>query len=126
MSQPEFRAENGAPRQPALEELPVLGFLPQDVRKLVADSFVRSTFSFGSSIVCEGEPADALYVLVSGRARVVKTADDGQEISLNTLRQGDSFGEIGLIENTVRSATVRASSDVEVLRLDRSVFQALL
>ena len=41
------------------------------------------------------------------------------------MRAGDAFGELGLLEDTTRSATVRASSPVEVLRLDKSVFKAL-
>jgi HlyB family type I secretion system ABC transporter len=109
-----------------LEDLALLKFLPADARELVVESFVPASFTFGSPIVKEGDEADALYVLVSGRARIVKLGEHGEEVSLNTLRAGDSFGEIGLLEHTRRTATVRASSDVEVLRLDKSVFEALL
>ncbi len=110
----------------ALRDLPILRFLPPDIRSLVVDSFVPASFPFGAPIVREGEEADALYVLVSGRARVVKTGTTGEEVSLNVLRPGDSFGEMGLLEARRRMATVRASTDVEVLRLDRSVVAALL
>jgi HlyB family type I secretion system ABC transporter len=109
-----------------LQDLPLLQFLAADVRDLVMESFVPVSLPFGHGIVREGDESDALYVLIEGRARVVKRAESGEEISLNTLRPGDSFGEIGLLEHTRRTATVRASSDVEVLRLDRSVFEALL
>src|SRR3990170_7051406 len=109
-----------------LDDLPVLRLLPAEARKLVVDSFVPAAVPFGAPIIREGEPADALYVLVSGRARVVKRADNGEELSLGALKPGDSFGEMGLLEETIRSATVRASSEVEVLRLDRSVFRALV
>src|SRR5216683_1526073 len=94
----------------SLHDLPILKFLPGDVRELVVDSFVPEAF----------------YVLVSGRARVIKTGRGGEEVSLNVLRQGESFGEMALLEKTTRAATVRASSDVEVFRLDRSVFDALV
>ena len=77
-------------------------------------------------MVREGDPADALYVLVSGRARMVKRGDNGDEISLGTLRPSDTFGEGGFVDRGVHPATVRASGEVEVLRLDRSVFDALL
>jgi HlyB family type I secretion system ABC transporter len=103
-----------------------LGFLSPEVRATVADRFVRVTHPFGSVIVREGDPADAFYVLVSGRARVVKRADTGEEIPLNSLRPGDSFGEMALLDHTTRMATVRASSDVEALRLDRAEFERLL
>jgi ATP-binding cassette subfamily B protein len=109
-----------------LEELAILQFLPPDVKRLVMDSFVPVSFAFGSPIVREGDEADALYVVVSGKARVVKNGERGEELSLGALKAGDSFGEMGLLERTRRSATVRASGDVEALRLDHSVFEALL
>ena len=109
-----------------LEELPILRFLPPDTRALVMDSFVPVTVPFGTTILREGEPADALYVLTAGRARVVKTAEGGEEMSLETLRPGDTFGEAELETQGPAPASVRASSEVELLRLDRAVFRALL
>ena len=110
----------------ALEELPILQFLPPDVRAIVAASFVPARYTFGDLIVREGEAADALYVLVAGRARVVKTGAGGEELSLGALRPGELFGEMGMLERGKRTATVRASSDVEVLRLDAPVFDAIV
>jgi len=115
--------ENG--RQ-LLHELRLLSFVAADVRKLVVDSFVPLSFSFGQPIVTEGAPADAFYVLASGSARVVKTGPGGEEISLGLMRPGESFGEIGLLEETTRTATIRASGDVQVYRLDRAIFEALV
>jgi ATP-binding cassette subfamily B protein len=110
-----------------IQELPMLQFLRPDASALVVNGFVPETFGFGSVIVKEGDKADAFFVLASGKARVVKTTPAGEEVSLNIMRTGDSFGEIGLLDaNAIRSATVRASSDVEVLRLDKGVFDALL
>jgi HlyB family type I secretion system ABC transporter len=109
-----------------LDDLPILRFLPEPVRKLIVDSFVPASFTFGQPIVREGEPADGFYVLVSGQARVVKQRENGEDISLNLLRPGDSFGEMGLLEEASRNATVRATGDVTTLKLDRSVFQALI
>jgi CRP-like cAMP-binding protein len=109
-----------------LDDLPILRFLPEQVRKLIKDSFVPASFTFGQPIVREGEPADGFYVLMSGQARVVKQRENGEDISLNLLRPGDSFGEMGLLEEASRNATVRATGDVTTLKLDRSVFQALI
>jgi CRP-like cAMP-binding protein/predicted double-glycine peptidase len=109
-----------------LGDLPILRFLSEDAKRLVIESFVPVTYAFGSTIAREGEPADAFYVLASGRARVLTTGEHGEEVPLNMLRPGDSFGEMGLLDHGVRKATVRASSDVDALRLDRSVFEALV
>ncbi|HXJ79799.1 MAG TPA: peptidase domain-containing ABC transporter [Candidatus Methylomirabilis sp.] len=109
-----------------LHHLPILRLLSPEVRNLVIDTFVPESFAFGDVIVREGDDADALYVIVSGRARVVRTGANAEEISISVLRTGDSFGEMGLLDDVKRTASVRASSDVEVMRLDRSVFMALV
>jgi len=109
-----------------LDDLPLLQFVPAETRRLVAASFVPVSFAFGQPIVTEGAPADAFYMLASGTARVIKTGLTGEEVSLALLRPGDCFGEMGLLQDTTRNATVRASGDVDVFRLDRSIFQALV
>ncbi|MGH9934736.1 MAG: cyclic nucleotide-binding domain-containing protein, partial [Blastocatellia bacterium] len=113
----------------ALEELPMMMFLPPDLKKLVMDCFVPAEFSFGGNILSEGEEADAVYVLAEGRARVVKRGANGEEIALNVLRPGETFGATGLLDPSAvgkRSTTVRASSDVRAYKLDPALFQALL
>ena len=108
-----------------LDELPGFRAMPEDVRRLVADACELVAYDFGNVIVHEGDDADAFYILVSGTARVVKHAGGADEVSLNLLRRGDSFGEIGLLAESSRVATVRASGPVQALRLDRVVFRAL-
>ena len=110
----------------ALAGLPVLAFLPPDIRERVTAGFEPVSYTFGQTIVSEGERVDAFYVLRSGRVRMVKLGENGDEISLGGLRPGDSFGEAGLIEGGTHPATIRASADVELLRLDRSLFETLL
>jgi ATP-binding cassette subfamily B protein len=116
-------------KQEALEELPMMMFLPPDLKKLVMDCFVPASFSFGGNIVSEGEEADAVYVLAEGRARMVKHGPNGEEIALNVLKPGETFGATGLLNPAAagkRSTTVRASSDVQAYKLDAALFQALL
>jgi ATP-binding cassette subfamily B protein len=88
-----------------LDRVPILQMLPEDLRKLVIDSFVPVSSSFGMEIVREGDEADAFYVIESGRARVLKAGPGGQEIPLNVLRPGDAFGEIGLLRRANRRAS---------------------
>jgi len=109
-----------------LGDLPILRFLPDDTRELVVQRFVPASFAFGSIIAAEGSPTDAIYVLVSGRARVVKRGPAGDDIPLNVLRAGDSFGEAEVLDGSLRPTTVRASSDVLALRLDAGDFRALV
>ncbi len=108
-----------------LADVSILRGLPAEVRDLAERSFVPVSLAFGETVVQQGDPPDALYVIAEGTARVLTVGEDGQEVSLNVLRPGDAFGEVALLEGTSRTATVRASSDLVVLRLDRGVFLAL-
>lgn len=109
-----------------LSAVPLLRFASPEARTLLEACFVAEAHPFGATIVREGEDAAAFFVLTSGRARVLKRGDHGEEVPLGTLAAGDSFGELALVERTRRTATVRASSAVELLKLDRAIFDALL
>ena len=96
-------------------------FLPDEHFEKIRPLLQEERHDFGDFIVKQGEPASAFYILISGRARVVKSgSSNGDEIVLGTLRPGDSFGEAALTEGGTRIATVRCSTSVEVLRLDRA------
>lgn len=110
----------------SVHDLPLLAHLAPDARRVVAASFTRVSFGFGEVIVRRGDPADAMFLIVSGHARVVAPADDGTEVTLSRLGPGDTFGEDALVDGSVRSATVRASSDLEAARLDGSIFRGLV
>ena len=113
----------------ALEELPMMMFLPPELKRQVMDCFVPADFTLGGDIVTEGEVADAFYVLTEGRARMVKHGPGGEEIPLNVLRPGETFGATGLLDPSkigTRSTTVRASSDVKAFKLDPRLLQSLL
>ena len=121
---PEAGPDTPAPQSPeawpdALADHPL--------RELLAGRGERVRFAFGQELVREGDEADAFYLLVAGRARVLKRRPDGGgEVTLNRLYAGDAFGERGLLERAPRSATVRASGPVDALRLDRAGFEELV
>ena len=83
-------------------------------------------YEFGDVIVKQDDPADSFYVLTRGRARALKIKPDGEEIPLGVLKPGDSFGEAALAEGGTRNATVRCSTAVDVLRIDRDDFLQLV
>src|SRR5690348_485589 len=107
--------EVGETRHAALSCVPVIARLAPDVRDLVTESFQPMAFAFGDTIVAQGDEPDGFYVIASGIARVLVTGRDGSEIALRPLHAGDFFGEIALLDEVPRSATVRASSPLEVL-----------
>jgi HlyB family type I secretion system ABC transporter len=101
-------------------------FLPEERYDSVCELLREQRLDFGEVIVRQGEEADAFYILTSGRARVIKETADGKEIALAGLRPGDEFGEQALLQGGLRTATVRCSTAVELLRLDRDDFTTLL
>ena len=100
-------------------------FLTEEHYEKLRALLKEESYDFGDLLVKQGDPADAFYVLASGRARVVKTDQAGEEIALASLKPGDSFGESALIEGGTRTATVRCSTAVEALRLGRDDFLQL-
>jgi len=79
-----------------------------------------------SVLVAQDEPGDAMFVLVSGRAKVVLFGESGRELLLRSLEPGDVFGEMSLIDERPRSANVIAVDDVTMLVLDRASLSAHL
>jgi cytochrome P450/CRP-like cAMP-binding protein len=87
------------------------------------------TFAPGETIVRKGDPADRFYMIVRGQVDVVNSHPDGRESPLCRLGEGDYFGEIGLMQASPRSATVRASGqdrELELIALERDAFLALM
>lgn len=79
-----------------------------------------------SVIVFEDDPGDALYIVSTGQVKVVLIGEDGREVILSVLDDGDFFGEMALIDDEPRSAHVIAMRDSHLLVLRREDFQAQL
>ncbi|HEV2095733.1 MAG TPA: peptidase domain-containing ABC transporter [Chthoniobacterales bacterium] len=108
-----------------LRRSPLFQYLDEGHLEKLGSLLQQETYEFGDVIVHQGDPADAFYLLTSGRVRAVKIQQNGEEIPLGTLRPGESFGEAALFDGGTRSATIRCSTAVEVQRLDRSDFLQL-
>ncbi len=75
----------------------------------------------GQDIIREGEPGDCMYVIQQGEADVLRWLD-GTETVVDRMAAGDIFGEIAIVEKTVRSSTVRAVTEVHAITVDRETF----
>lgn len=92
----------------------------------LANRFELVHYTLGQTIVRAGEEADSLFVVYSGRARVIATDNMNEEVTLGTLTRGDSFGEQALLNNSRRNYTIRAANDLAALRLEKKDFEYLL
>ena len=86
----------------------------------------RVTFAPGETIVAEGDPADRFYIIAKGVVEISRRSPEGDEIKLAKLGRGQFFGEVGILAETHRTATVRAVDDVVLLGLSWQVFQETL
>ncbi len=77
----------------------------------------------GSVILFEDDPGDSLFIVKSGRVKVVLAGDDGREVLLGMLGVGEHFGELSLIDGRPRSAHVIAVDDSELIILRREDFR---
>src|SRR6516165_4168442 len=96
---------NGA-HDEVLARTSLFRFVPQEQQTRLQGLFKRAHYEFGELITKQNDPADAFFVILSGRARVVRTDENGQELSLNSLGAGAEFGESALLSGGTRNATV--------------------
>ncbi len=121
-------ADGGGARVEAsrLQAIPMLQALEQDVLATLADSFITERCPAGRDVFREGDPGDKFYIVARGKLSVwVNTADGGRR-QIRSMDDGDYFGEIALMEDSPRSASVRTSTDCTFLTLARDPFLKLL
>lgn len=109
-----------------LEGVPLLNTLSSYERMNLADALVPKTFSHSSVIVKQGDPADGMYFIETGKAVVSMIGSDGTERTVTTVQKGGYFGELALVTHKPRAATVKAEGDVRVAFLDVNAFERLL
>jgi len=108
-----------------LRALPLLAALPSSELHALGAQLRRERFPTGAVVVQQGDVGTTFYIIQSGQAEAVSETDAGTR-RLAVLGAGDYFGEIALLLNVPRSATVRALTPLEVRSLDREGFEALL
>jgi cAMP-dependent protein kinase regulator len=106
-----------------LEEVPLLQSLTPYERSKIADALETQKYSSGQSIIKEGDPGDAFYLLISGEADAFRTDTEG---SVKHYSKGDFFGELALLNDAPRAASVVAGGEAKVARLGKKAFQRLL
>jgi CRP-like cAMP-binding protein len=116
-------AESISPQQ-HLARTPLFGSLdPATMARLIKQSrFVE--LREGEILFREGDPSKALYVIVEGA--VIPISERDNERHLNVLEEGQFFGEIGILTNERRMATIKAMVDTRLLAIDRSVIRELV
>jgi len=106
-----------------LEEVPLLSSLKPYERAKIADALETVKFGPENYIIREGEPGDSFYLLEAGEAHAFK---HGLEKPVKEYKRGDFFGELALLDDKPRAASVVSKTEVKVAKLGRDGFKRLL
>lgn len=99
--------------------------LPQHQVETVEAQLQTVQFDAGDVIVRQGAPADKFFIIVDGEVEVVRE-DDGKQRALATLKRGQFFGEMAILRDTPRMATVRALVPTTLFAMPREAFSGLV
>ncbi|MGH2410214.1 MAG: cyclic nucleotide-binding domain-containing protein, partial [Chloroflexota bacterium] len=108
-----------------LRGIPLFSALGQDGLATLAGALTQERYGSGAEVVRQGEPGETLYIIMRGEVEVVVGAG-GTKRRVNVLGAGDYFGEMALLRDEPRNATVRTVTPVQLLSLARFDFQELL
>jgi len=114
------------PRISLLETLDLFAGAPRSVLEHLADCAEEQTVPASQKIIVQGDDPDALWILAEGELAISAVRDDGVEVDLPPVPAPGYVGELGLMNHTVRSATVTTAVECRLLRIPGEDFNAAL
>jgi CRP-like cAMP-binding protein len=109
-----------------LERVAIFFTLPDNILHALARRLAPASATKGSVIVHQGDPGDTMFVVESGRCEVFVEESPGHTITIALMGPDDFFGEMALISEETRTASVRALEDCQLLTLDRKTLYETL
>lgn len=109
-----------------LKATPLFLHSSEETLHWLARQAVTRLYEANQAIVYQNEPGTALYIILSGRVKVVLHGEEGKEVILATLARGEFFGEMAVVDGLPRSASVIAMEPTLLLIVTREVFLTLI
>ena len=109
-----------------LRNVPLFAMLPEDQVGVLTTVVSRKSVPRGATIISAGDITDSLYVILSGRLKVMMSDTEGREVILSMLGRGEYFGEMVPIDDRTRSASVIALEPCDLLVLAKHDFRKCL
>ena len=110
----------------AIREFSLLAALPATDQERLLEGMSPLSLPAGSLIIHQGDAPDAMYLLLEGRMKVFLANEEGRELILDFLEVGDAFGELALLDDEERSASVITVTPVRLALLPKTHFRACL
>jgi CRP/FNR family cyclic AMP-dependent transcriptional regulator len=109
-----------------LKAVPLFASFPEDQLRMLTAVITRRSLPRSTTVMASGDPTDSLYIVLSGRLKVMMSDAEGKEVILSILGPGEFFGEMGLIDDAPRSASVVSIEPCEVLSIAKRDFKKCL
>ncbi len=109
-----------------IRNVPIFSDLDDTALAKIVRVGVRKRYKKGGMILQEEETGAALFVIISGKVKIVRTNDEGQEVILSILGESDFFGEMSILDGMARSASAVALSKAELFMIHQQDFMKLL
>jgi len=106
-----------------LKAVPLFASFPEDQLRVLTTVVTRRSAPRSTTIMAGGDATDSLYIVLSGRLKVMMSDSEGKEVILSILGPGEYFGEMGLIDDEPRSASVVTIEACELLSLAKRDFR---
>jgi CRP-like cAMP-binding protein len=108
-----------------LKSIPIFSKIEAAKLKLIAFTGERMTFNVGQEVCHQGDPGDAMYVILGGTADVLIDTPAGQ-IRVSEMSKNDFFGEIAILCDVPRTATIKAREPLNTLKISKDTFYRMV
>jgi len=109
-----------------LRAVPLFASVPDDQLRTLTTMVTRRSAARNGIVMAAGDATDSLYIVLAGRLKVMMSDSDGKEVILGLLGPGEFFGEMGLLDESPRSASVIAIDPCELLCVSKRDFMRCL
>jgi len=109
-----------------LKAVPLFTSFPEAQLRMLTTVVTRRSLPRSTTVMASGDPTDSLYIVLSGRLKVMMSDAEGKEVILSILGPGEFFGEMGLIDDAPRSASVVSIEACELLSIAKRDFKKCL
>lgn len=107
-------------------EQPIFDRINAEELKVVAKHMSEMTLEAGDTLFEEGDKGNAVYFVAQGELDVIKQSGENSDVNLATLKTGNSIGEMSIVDDDARSATVRARTTAHLYVLSKSAFDLVV